>query len=105
MRKKWIQDPKTHKLVPASQYCRRPRERKTAHIMPDIKPFTTVCGDIAGQEISSRSQLREFEKRNNLIQVGNDKSYVERPDPKKQEREHRESIKRDLLRARRDLNV
>lgn len=104
MRKRYIQDPETHELIPAELY-KRPVRDKAFHVMPDIKPFKSVCGDIAGQEISSRSKLREFEKRNGLVQVGSDTSYYEKPDPEKQRKAHRESISHDLHRAWRDLNA
>ena len=43
------------------------------HIMPDIDPYRTVGGRQAGKVITSRSHEREYMKRNNVIQVGNEK--------------------------------
>ena len=55
----------------------RPREkaRKVHHIMPDIEPYQAVAGKEAGQMITSRSKEREYLKRNNCVQVGNEKEY------------------------------
>lgn len=48
--------------------------RTGPHIMPDIKPYQTV-GPEAGTWIKSRSQHREYLKRHNLIEVGNERKY------------------------------
>lgn len=50
-------------------------ENKSAHIWPDIQPYEAKAGDMAGKEITSRSKHREFLRRNNLIEVGNEKDY------------------------------
>lgn len=42
--------------------------RRTQGVMPDIQPFQTVDGAAIG----SRSDLRAYEKRTGLEQVGND---------------------------------
>jgi len=71
-RKTYVQDPETNKLVPKDEY--RPKEELGLYIIEDIKPYTAVAGDMAGKEISGRKQHREFLRRNNLIEVGNEKS-------------------------------
>ncbi len=38
-------------------------------VMPDIQPYRNM---VDGQEISSRSKHREFIKKNNLIEIGNE---------------------------------
>ena len=48
---------------------------KTHYIMPDIEPYKVVAGDRAGQYITSRSEHREYLKRNDFIEVGNEKDY------------------------------
>jgi hypothetical protein len=48
---------------------------KTHHIIPDIEPYKAVGGDMAGKYITSRSQHREYLRRNNFIEVGNEKDY------------------------------
>jgi len=58
---RWIQDPITHKLVPRDQYVRP--STKTHDIQPDIAPFISP---IDKSVISSRSQLREHNKKHNV---------------------------------------
>ena len=57
----------------------KPRKAKPKHhhIMPDIEPYRAVGGDGAdkGEYITSRSKEREYLKRNNCIQVGNEKEH------------------------------
>lgn len=51
----------------------KPKEKKSGHyIIPDIKPYKAVAGDMAGKWITSRSQHREFLKRNGFQEVGNE---------------------------------
>lgn len=51
--------------------------KRVHHIMPDIEPYRAVAGEDAkkGVYITSRSKEREYLKRNNCIQVGNEKEY------------------------------
>jgi len=58
---RWIQDPVTFELVPASQY--RPPATKTHEIQADIEPFVSP---IDKSVISSRAQLREHNRRHNV---------------------------------------
>ena len=56
----------------------RKKERavnKSARVWSDIQPYQAVGGDVAGKYITSRSHHREFLKRNNCIEVGNEKDY------------------------------
>lgn len=49
-------------------------KRKMHHIMVDIEPYIPVGGDGGHKTvITSRSKEREYLKRNNCIQVGNEK--------------------------------
>lgn len=66
---KWSSDPNRHVKRVA-----RPRPQ-VHHIMRDIEPYKAVAGDDAkkGRWITSRSHEREYLKRNNCIQVGNEK--------------------------------
>jgi hypothetical protein len=50
-------------------------ENKSARVWNDIDPYQTVGGDKPGTWISSRSRHREYLKRNNCIEVGNEKDY------------------------------
>jgi hypothetical protein len=43
-------------------------KRGVSHVMPDIQPFTTQDGT----EITSRSNLRAYERRTGTRQIGND---------------------------------
>lgn len=54
---------------------KKEQAKKTHHIMPDIEPYRAVAGKDAGMVITSRSKEREYLKRNNCIQVGNEKDY------------------------------
>ena len=49
--------------------------QRSAHSLSDIAPFRTQ----EGAEISSRSQLREYERRNGVRQVGTDWTGSSRP--------------------------
>lgn len=50
-------------------------ERKGVAVVPDIKSFITQDG----VEISSRSKLREYERKNGVRQIGNDYAGSEPP--------------------------
>lgn len=70
----WVQVTENgkHRLVRKEEY-QRPK-RKVHHIMPDIEPYKAIAGEDAkqGKYITSRSHEREYLKRNNCIQVGNE---------------------------------
>lgn len=67
MKKVWIQV--NGKLIPKEQYVRERAEGPM--IMGDIEPYRNV---VDGKMITSRSQHREFLKRNGLQEVGNEKT-------------------------------
>ena len=69
MRKTYIYDPRTKKMVAVSK-VRTPRV--TPHIMPDISPYQVV-GPEYGKVIGSRSTHREYLKRHQLHEAGNDR--------------------------------
>ena len=48
----------------------------SARIMPDIKPYLAV-GPEYGKEITSRSRHREYLRKHNLTEVGNERSYFD----------------------------
>jgi len=58
------------------------KKPKTHHIIPDIQPYMAVGGDRAGEYITSRSEHREYLRRNNCIEVGNEKEYFFKNDGK-----------------------
>jgi len=47
-----------------------------AYVMPDIKPYQAV-GPEYGKMITSRSRHREYLRKHNLTEVGNEKSYFD----------------------------
>ena len=52
------------------------------HIIFDIDPYKAVGGDMAGKYITSRSKHREFLKRNDFQEVGNEAKYFFKHDGK-----------------------
>ena len=60
------------KYVSADSLKQKP---KMHHIMTDIEPYKAMAGDMAGKYITSRSQHREYLKRNDFVEVGNEKEY------------------------------
>jgi hypothetical protein len=70
MKKSWIWDSEQRKLVPKESY-KRPQQ-EGVFIQGDIEPYKALGGDMAGKMITSRSQHREFLKRNGFIEVGNE---------------------------------
>ena len=73
MRKRWIQI--DGKLIPADEATYISEKPKTPYVFGDIEPYKAVTGDMQGKWITSRSQHKAFLKRNNLEEVGNEKSY------------------------------
>ena len=63
MRKTYVLDPKTRKLVPKKQ-------AKLRHlgVLPDIQDFQTTDGT----HIKGRASLREYQRETGLEQIGND---------------------------------
>ncbi len=80
MHKRWIQvkTPDGPKLVPADEYTQRQEARKGPFVHGDIEPYRAITGDMQGEMITSRSQHKEFLRRNDLVEVGNEKAYFTR---------------------------
>lgn len=51
-------------------------ERKGPYVIGDIEPYQAVGPD-AGRWITSRSQHREYLRRHNLLEVGNERKYFD----------------------------
>jgi len=51
------------------------RERRTLHFMDDLKPYRVV-GPEYGKLITGRSQHREYLRKHNLDEVGNERKYI-----------------------------
>lgn len=64
MRKAWVQV--NGELIPKEDYS----PHSGLIIMPDIKPYRST---VTGEEIGSRSRHREYLKRHNLVEIGNEK--------------------------------
>ena len=101
MRKSYVQCPKTLKLIPKDKYFAKPPQ--THMVMPDIAEYRNI---IDGEVISSRSQHREFLRKHDLVEVGNEKESFSKYQGKTREnhealsnRKYREQLRRDLSRA------
>ena len=70
--RKFVYDKETGKMVEVSGAVRP--SRKGPYIIEDIKPYKAV-GPEYGKMITSRSHHREYLKKHNLIEVGNEKKY------------------------------
>ena len=65
-------------MIPLNEWLAKYGEQSTkAHyIQPDLEPYVAVSGDMAGKVIRSRREHREFLRRNNFEEVGNEKAYM-----------------------------
>ena len=61
----------TGKMVLVVPEVKKPR---AFHVMDDLKPYRVV-GPEHGKVIGSRSQHRDYLRRHNLIEVGNERKY------------------------------
>ena len=53
----------------------RKTESPDYYIIDDIQPYEAMAGDMAGKHITSRSQHRDYLRRNQLDEVGSEKDY------------------------------
>jgi hypothetical protein len=67
-RQRYIQDPKTLKLIPAEEY--QAEIQAGYYIQGDIQPYRST---VTGELIQSRSKHREHLRRHDLVEVGNEK--------------------------------
>lgn len=96
--RRYIQHPKTGKLIPAEEY-ERPG-RTLPYIWEDLKAYMPVAGDQAYKKpIEGRKQHREFLKRNGLQEAGDlkHKDFVKYGG---KTQENHEAIQRRLKRAK-----
>ncbi|PKR55409.1 hypothetical protein [Thalassospira marina] len=68
MRTKYRWDPDTRKMIEVPKDYQGPARSDGPFFMSDIQPFVTTDK----VEITSRSALRAYERKNNVRQVGND---------------------------------
>ena len=80
MRKRFRYDRETKEVIPLDDWLQKYGEPTELpdRIIGEFKPYQPVTGDMQGKWITSRRQHREFLKRNNLVEVGNEKSYMTR---------------------------
>ena len=79
MRKTYRYDPETKSLIPLHKWLAKyGQATKTHHVIPDIEPYVAVAGDMAGKLVRSRKEHREFLRRNNFEEIGNEKDYMTR---------------------------
>jgi len=72
---KYIQDPKTHKLIPADEYY---TEQVDSHyIMTDYQPYKSM---VTGEMIDGRKAHREHLKRHNLVVAEQSSARPQKPD-------------------------
>ena len=67
---RWIQDPKTLELVPATEFA---REVDAPFVWNDITPYKSM---VDGSIIGSRSTHREHLRQHNCVEVGNETKYL-----------------------------
>ncbi len=70
----YIYDQELRKLVVKPQDT---SANNSPRVMGDIEPYQTVGGGEPGKVITSRSKHREYLRRHNLIEVGNERKYFE----------------------------
>lgn len=98
MRKSYIQDPVTHKLIPREEYYSRV-DVNAPMVMNDIQPYQSM---IDGQMITSRSQHRTHLKQHGMVEIGNEvKAHM---DSKRAPEPDRAGIRRDLIDTMRRKN-
>lgn len=67
MRKRYIQHPETHELIPAEEYV-SPSEHRH-FVVGDIQAYKSM---VTGEMIEGRRQHREHLKSHGVVEVGND---------------------------------
>ena len=90
MRKRYIQDSETGKLVPAENYV--PKQAASTGIMPDMKGYQSP---IDKTWVEGRAAHRAHMRKHGVIEVGNES--LSRPATRQiDERQHREGLRRDI---------
>lgn len=75
-RTRYIQDPKTHKLIPADEYYSAP-ESTSAYIVADYQPYKSM---VTGEMIDGKKAHREHLKRHNLVVAEQNSARPQTPD-------------------------
>ena len=71
---RYIQDPKTHKLIPADEYYTQ--ENASAYIMADYQPYKSM---VTGEMIDGRKAHREHLKQHNLVVAEQNSARPQQP--------------------------
>lgn len=74
-RTRYIQDPKTHKLIPADEYYSAP-ENTSAYIVADYQPYQSM---VTGEYIEGKKAHREHLKRHNLVVAEQNSARPQKP--------------------------
>jgi hypothetical protein len=74
--RKYVYSQEAGKMVEVTGTKQAKPERKGPYVVPDIQPYQAV-GPEYGKLITSRSKHREYLKRHNLIEVGNERKYFD----------------------------
>lgn len=74
-RQTFVQDPKTLKLVPKSEYI-GPAQSDAPYVMGDIQPYQSM---VTGEMIQGRRQHREHLRQHGVIEVGNERLTPSKP--------------------------
>ena len=77
MRTRYIQDPKTHKLIPADEYYAGQDNTSLPYIIEDYKPYQSM---VTGEMIEGRKSHREHLKRHNLVVAEQNSARPQTPD-------------------------
>lgn len=80
MRRTYRFDRETKELIELHEWLAKygTRPDRAHYVQPDLEPYVAVAGDMAGKVIRSRREHREFLRRNNFQEVGNEKAYMTR---------------------------
>ena len=96
MRQRYIQDPKTLKLIPAEEWYGRD-DVAAPYIQPDIQPYQSMA---TGEMIQSRSHHREHLRRHGLVEIGNEIDHHMKKAPPRDDRESRRRAIAEVLTAK-----
>ena len=75
-RTRYIQDPKTHKLIPADEYYGQ-AENAAPYIVADYQPYQSM---VTGEMIEGRKAHREHLKRHNVVVAEQNSARPQTPD-------------------------
>lgn len=96
MRKRYIQDPKTLKLIPAEEWYDS-HEPDAPYVMGDIQPYQSMQ---TGEMITSRSQHRAHLKQHRLVEIGNEVQAAMKHPVRKDDREGRKRAIAEVMTAK-----